>query len=61
MAGLYAPGGVVSVRALLVGERIDLKGLEATQRASPRIPSSSPPVRASTPRSSATARSSYSG
>jgi uncharacterized Rmd1/YagE family protein len=32
MAGLYAPGNVVSVRALLLGERIDLKGLEATHR-----------------------------
>jgi uncharacterized Rmd1/YagE family protein len=32
MAGLYAPGSVVSVRALLLGERIDLKGLEATHR-----------------------------
>jgi hypothetical protein len=32
MAGLYAPGYVVSVRALLLGERIDLKGLEATHR-----------------------------
>ena len=32
MASLYAAGGVVSVRAILVGERIDLKGLESTQR-----------------------------
>ena len=32
MASLYAAGSVVSVRALLLGERIDLKGLEATQR-----------------------------
>lgn len=32
MTSLYAPGSVVSVRALLLGERIDLKGLEATQR-----------------------------
>jgi uncharacterized Rmd1/YagE family protein len=32
MASLYPAGGVVSVRALLLGERIDLKGLEATQR-----------------------------
>ena len=32
MASLYAPGSVVSVRALLLGERINLKGLEATQR-----------------------------
>jgi uncharacterized Rmd1/YagE family protein len=32
MASLFAPGSVVSVRALLLGERIDLKGLEATQR-----------------------------
>jgi hypothetical protein len=29
MASLYPPGSVVSVRALLLGERIDLKGLEA--------------------------------
>jgi uncharacterized Rmd1/YagE family protein len=29
---LYAAGSVVSVRALLLGERIDLKGLEAGQR-----------------------------
>jgi required for meiotic nuclear division protein 1 len=32
MASLYAPGSVVSVRALLLGERLDLKGLEAAQR-----------------------------
>jgi hypothetical protein len=32
MASLYPPGSVVSVRGLLLGERIDLKGLEATQR-----------------------------
>jgi uncharacterized Rmd1/YagE family protein len=32
MASLYAPGSVVTVRALLLGERIDLKGLEAAQR-----------------------------
>jgi uncharacterized Rmd1/YagE family protein len=32
MASLYAPGSVVPVRALLLGERIDLKGLESTQR-----------------------------
>jgi uncharacterized Rmd1/YagE family protein len=32
MASLYPPGSVVSVRALLLGERIDLKGLEAAQR-----------------------------
>jgi uncharacterized Rmd1/YagE family protein len=32
MASLYPPGNVVSVRALLLGERIDLKGLEASQR-----------------------------
>ena len=32
MASLYAFGNVVSVRALLLGERIDLKGLEATHR-----------------------------
>jgi uncharacterized Rmd1/YagE family protein len=32
MASLYPPGSVVPVRALLLGERIDLKGLEATQR-----------------------------
>ena len=32
MASLYPPGAAVSVRALLLGERIDLKGLEATQR-----------------------------
>ena len=29
---LLPPGSVVSIRALLLGERIDLKGLEATQR-----------------------------
>jgi len=32
MASLYAPGDVVTVRAILLGERIDLKGLELTQR-----------------------------
>ena len=32
MASLYAPGSVVTVRAILLGERIDLKGLELTQR-----------------------------
>jgi uncharacterized Rmd1/YagE family protein len=32
MASLFAPGSVLSVRALLLGERIDLKGLESTQR-----------------------------
>ena len=32
MASLYPPGTLVSVRALLLGERIDLKGLESTQR-----------------------------
>jgi uncharacterized Rmd1/YagE family protein len=32
MAALFAPGSVVPIRALLLGERIDLKGLEATQR-----------------------------
>jgi uncharacterized Rmd1/YagE family protein len=32
MASLYPSGSVVSVRALLLGERIDLKGLEAAQR-----------------------------
>jgi uncharacterized Rmd1/YagE family protein len=32
MASLYPPQSVVSVRALLLGERIDLKGLESTQR-----------------------------
>ena len=32
MTSLYAPGSVVSVRALLLGERLDLKGLEAAQR-----------------------------
>jgi uncharacterized Rmd1/YagE family protein len=32
MAGLYGPGSVVTVRAILLGERIDLKGLEATGR-----------------------------
>ena len=30
--GLYGPGRVVTVRAILLGERIDLKGLEAAQR-----------------------------
>lgn len=32
MGGLNPPGNAVSVRALLLGERIDLKGLEATER-----------------------------
>ena len=32
MASLFPAGSVVSVRAILVGERIDLKGLESTQR-----------------------------
>ena len=32
MMSLFAPGSVVTVRALLLGERIDLKGLEAAQR-----------------------------
>jgi uncharacterized Rmd1/YagE family protein len=32
MASLYTAGSVVSVRALLLGERIDLKGLQATER-----------------------------
>jgi uncharacterized Rmd1/YagE family protein len=32
MVSLYTAGSLVSVRALLLGERIDLKGLEATQR-----------------------------
>jgi len=32
MASLYAQGSVVSVRALLLGERIDLKGLEAAHK-----------------------------
>lgn len=32
MTGLYGPGSVVTVRAILLGERIDLKGLESTQR-----------------------------
>ena len=32
MASLYAPGSVVTVRALLLGERIDLKSFEAAQR-----------------------------
>jgi len=32
MTSLYGPGSVVSVRAILLGERIDLKGLESTQR-----------------------------
>jgi uncharacterized Rmd1/YagE family protein len=32
MASLYPAGSVVSVRALLLGERIDTKGLEAAQR-----------------------------
>lgn len=32
MTSLYPAGSVVSVRAILVGERIDLKGLESAQR-----------------------------
>jgi len=32
MASLYASGSAVSARAILLGERIDLKGLELTQR-----------------------------
>jgi hypothetical protein len=32
MTGLYGPGSVVTVRAILLGELIDLKGLESTQR-----------------------------
>jgi uncharacterized Rmd1/YagE family protein len=32
MASLFAPGAAVTVRAILLGERIDLKGLELTQR-----------------------------
>lgn len=32
MASLYPPGTIVTVRAILLGERIDLKGLELTQR-----------------------------
>ncbi|HSD53598.1 MAG TPA: RMD1 family protein [Burkholderiales bacterium] len=32
MANLYPPNSVVSVRALLLGERIDLKGLESGRR-----------------------------
>jgi uncharacterized Rmd1/YagE family protein len=32
MPSLYPPQSVVSVRALLLGERIDLKGLESAQR-----------------------------
>ncbi len=32
MAGPYGSGSVVTVRAILLGERIDLKGLELTQR-----------------------------
>jgi uncharacterized Rmd1/YagE family protein len=32
MMGLYGPGSVVTVCAILLGERIDLKGLESTQR-----------------------------
>ena len=32
MTSLFPAGSVVSVRALLLGERIDLKGLEAVQR-----------------------------
>jgi uncharacterized Rmd1/YagE family protein len=32
MASLYPPGSVVTVRAILLGERIDLKGFEAAQR-----------------------------
>src|SRR5262245_62859608 len=32
MATLSPPGGVMSVRSILLGERIDLKGLEAADR-----------------------------
>ena len=32
MASLFPADNVVSMRAILVGERIDLKGLESTQR-----------------------------
>jgi hypothetical protein len=32
MPSLYPPGVAVTVRALLLGERIDLRGLELTQR-----------------------------
>ena len=32
MASLLTPGSVLSVRSILLGERIDLKGLEATDR-----------------------------
>jgi uncharacterized Rmd1/YagE family protein len=32
MAGLYDSGSLVTARAILLGERIDLKGLESTQR-----------------------------
>ena len=32
MSSLLQPGSVLSVRAILLGERIDLKGLEATDR-----------------------------
>jgi uncharacterized Rmd1/YagE family protein len=32
MANLYQPGAVVSVRAVLLGERVDLKGFDGTQR-----------------------------
>ena len=60
MASLYPPGSVVSVRALLLGERIDLRGLEAAQRLATN-PLLIPPGRASTPPSSATGRSSSSG
>jgi hypothetical protein len=32
MASLFAPGTVVTARAILLGERVDLEGLEITQR-----------------------------
>ena len=32
MTALFAPGSVVTVRAIMLGERIDLKGLESGQR-----------------------------
>jgi uncharacterized Rmd1/YagE family protein len=32
LASLYEPGGTVTVRAVLLGERLDLKGLETTER-----------------------------
>ena len=32
MAGLYQPGAPVTVRAVLLGERIDIKGFDAAQR-----------------------------